>query len=148
MSLNKQRTYRTRSQSVAASVTGLIGVAIGIGMILEARYAEVWITGMVIVVLIAAYSARVASARISTSSNGIHVVNVFSSSRLAWDQIDKFDIGRSGIIPLVCRIHLRDGTTIHAFGIQERTNFPNGSAQGMANALNQELHARLADREG
>lgn len=47
-----------------------------------------------------------------------------------------------GLLPYVCLIHLRDGSRKQATGIQERTNFPSGSAESLAEELNAELARR------
>lgn len=79
-----------------------------------------------------------------TSEQGIRVINVFSTTDFSWGEIRGFEIGRSGLFPLVCLIRIDDGSTKHAFGIQERTNFPNGSAE----RVTEELNAELARRSG
>jgi hypothetical protein len=68
---------------------------------------------------------------------------VFSTFELPWQKIERFEIGESGLLPKVCVIHLEDGDEKRAMGIQERTNFPNGSAEAMADELNAELAMRI-----
>lgn len=89
---------------------------------------------------------RLAFARIESSERGIHVANVFTSFNLTWEQIDRFSIGRWTLLPYVCLIRLRDGTVQHATGIEENTNFANGSAEEIVDELNDELARRLPER--
>lgn len=94
-----------------------------------------------------AYSfLRLAFSKVDAFEKGIHVTNIFSSFDLAWDQIDQFSIGRWSLLPYVCLIHLSDGEMLHATGIEESTNFANGSAQTIVDELNRELVERLPDR--
>jgi hypothetical protein len=72
---------------------------------------------------------------------------MFSSFDLKWSQIERFDIGRSGMLPAVCRVHMKDGRVLRAFGIQE-SNYSAarrlGAAKAMAEDLNKELAAHKA----
>jgi len=77
-------------------------------------------------------------------TGGIKVRNLFSQFRLGWEEIERFDIGRSGVLGAVCRIHTRDGRTLRAFGIQESHVAAVGSkhpASELADTLNEELQA-------
>jgi len=85
---------------------------------------------------------RFTRAGIVTSEHGIHVVNLFTSFDLRWGEITEFRVGRWKLLPYACRIELRDGSAKVALGIQERTNFPSGSAETMAAELNEELGRR------
>lgn len=130
-------------QSIIIAAIGVISGAVAIGMMLEARHVDVLSADAVFLVVIVAICARAARSGITTSEAGVRVMNVFSTIDLSWSEIRRFDVGRSGIFPLVCLIHLNDGGVMRAFGIQERTNFPNGSAEQMADELNQELRDYL-----
>lgn len=70
--------------------------------------------------------------------NGIHVANIFSSYDVPWDDIERLDIGRWKINRQTCLVHTRDGKIRPANGLQESTNFPNGSAKTMVKELDQE----------
>jgi hypothetical protein len=85
---------------------------------------------------------RLALARISTSEQGIRVTNIFSSFELTWNEIDRFSIGKWQLLPYVCLIHLSNGGVRHATGIEENTNFANGSADEIVRELNEELASR------
>lgn len=89
---------------------------------------------------------RLARAGIVASGEGIYVANFASSFNLRWEEIERFDIGRWSFLPYVCLIHLRDGEVRHAFGIEESTQRPNGSAEEIIEELNNELARRLPDR--
>ena len=83
----------------------------------------------------------------------IRVVNFFGSFVVGWEEVERFEIGRSGNLGAVLLIELRNGETRHAFGIQElhlevvRRRFP---AHAVAEDLNRELAVRtgrdVADR--
>lgn len=87
---------------------------------------------------------------IFASEKQIHVRNVFGNLDIAWAEIERFDIGQSGIFPQVCRIHTKDGRVLRAFGIQEynislvrpKAKRP---AQRVAAELNEELAERIAE---
>jgi Bacterial PH domain len=91
---------------------------------------------------ICAISSRLALAGVFVQNTGIRVRNLFNAFTLRWDEIEKFNIGRSGVLGAVCRIHTHDGKTLRAFGIQESHLATVGSshpAVEIAEALNQEL---------
>ena len=88
---------------------------------------------------------RLALARIAASEQGIRVTNIFSSVELTWDEISYFSIGRWQLLPYVCLIHLNNGGLCHATGIEENTNFANGSAEEIVRELNEELARRRPD---
>ena len=69
--------------------------------------------------------------------------HISEAAHSKWEEIKGFDIGRSGLLPMVCRIHMRDGMMMHAFGIQE-TNLRTGAAKRLVDALNRELAERQA----
>lgn len=68
--------------------------------------------------------------------------NIFSRFKLGWTDIERFEIGRWGVFPYVGLIHLCSGEAKHVIGIQERTNFPDGSGEEMVNELNSEVRKR------
>jgi hypothetical protein len=142
VSLLTTQTYRSRSQSITIFGTVIVGGAVVIGMMLESRHVEVFIANVVFLAVLVAIGVRAARAGVVMSETGIRVMNVFSTVDLSWREIERFDVGRSGLFPLVCLIHLSDGSVLRTFGVQERTNFPNGSAEQMAEELNAELSQR------
>ena len=84
-------------------------------------------------------ASKMALATVIASPNGVHVVNTFSSFDLAWEQIDRFDLGRYGkVMSEVCRIHTRDGRVLPAIAVQEN-HIGGGSAVRMVEELNKEL---------
>jgi hypothetical protein len=136
------KTFRSRSQLVGGVGTAVVGLGLGVGSAISARgpgFAVAWVlTG----VLCAVMGLRLASARVCIDEAAVHVHNFFSSFDLKWDDVQKFEMGRWGAFPSVCLIRLRAGRSEHAFGLQESTNFPNGSAQSMVDQLNDELAGR------
>jgi hypothetical protein len=79
--------------------------------------------------------------------DGIHVANVFSSYDVPWNDIERLEIGRWRINRQTCLVHTRDGKARPANGLQESTNFPNGSAKEMIEELNQERPAHSIERQ-
>jgi PH (Pleckstrin Homology) domain-containing protein len=137
-----QRTYRSRGQAVTIAVIAVITAGVLIGMMLGARHRDVLVFEAVFLVAFLLICARAATAGVAVSERGIRVANVFSTTSLPWGTITRFEIGRSGLFPLVCIVRLSDGGTRRAFGIQERTNSPNGSAAAIVDELNAELSRR------
>jgi hypothetical protein len=87
---------------------------------------------------------RAAWAGVFASQSGIHVRNVFSNVDLRWGQIERFDIGQSGLFPKVCRIHMKDGKVLRAFGIQE-SNYASVRKLAIAQKIADELNKELAE---
>jgi hypothetical protein len=133
------KTFRSKGQLIGGVAVAVIGGGVGVGSIFSARspvFAVMWtFTGLLCVLM----GARLASARIRVDSSGIHVVNIFKSFDLDWPDIESFEMGRWSAFPSVCLISLSDGRHAHAFGLQESTNFANGSAQTMVDELTEEL---------
>jgi hypothetical protein len=133
------KAFRSRGQLIGGVAIAVIGGGVGVGSVFSARspvFAVMWaFTGLLSVHM----GARLASARIRVDSSGIQVVNIFKSFDLDWPDIESFEMGRWTAFPSVCLIHLSNGGCAHAFGLQESTNFANGSAQKMVDELTEEL---------
>jgi hypothetical protein len=137
-----QRRYYSRSQAVAIGVIVVGFFAIMSGGLFASPYVEVKIFVAASLLFMGVVGVRFIRAGIEVFESGIRVRNVFSTFELPWQDIAKFEIGGAGLFPMVCLIRLKTGETKHASGIQERTNFPNGSANEMAKELNAELAKR------
>jgi hypothetical protein len=136
--MNKH-VYRSREQAILGGIIGVIGCGVAIGMLLESKKtAGVVFVAMYFAVLLPII-VRFALSRVTASDSGVHVVNVFSSRKILWREIENFEIGRWSIFPYVCLIRLCNGQVEHAFGIQERTNFSDGSGKKLTGELNAEL---------
>jgi hypothetical protein len=141
--LNREGSlYRTKHHFVGGLIMAIIVAACTVGYLIDTEKIEVRIAAIIFFIVCGANSLRFAFAGIRATAKGIYVTNIFSSYRLKWSDIHKFRIGSWNIFPYVCLIDLKDGGIKHAFGIQERTNFPNGSAEQMAEELNAELSQR------
>jgi hypothetical protein len=138
------RRYYSRHQAITIAVAGGFFLFIFLSGIFASRYAGVKIFVAASVLVLGVIYVRAIRAGIDSTESGIEVRNVFFTFKLPWQVIERFEIGRSGLFPMVCLIHLRDGSSRHAFGIQERGNFPSGSAQ----SLTQELNVELARQTG
>jgi hypothetical protein len=138
------RRYYSRHQAIAIGVIVVVFFAIMSGGLFASPYVEVKAFVAVSLLLMGVVGVRFIRAGVEVFESGIRVRNVFSTFEVPWQQIEKFEIGESGLLPMVCLIHLKDGSEKHAVGIQERTNFPSGSAK----AITDELNAELAKRAG
>jgi hypothetical protein len=121
----KRHSYRSSSQTIACVLAPVVLAVLVAALAARpqpspheghGKYLPYMIA---FVVLFTAACWRAARARIVVSSNGVRVHNVLSSFALSWSEIERFDIGRSGLWPSVCRVHLRDGRILAAWGIQE-----------------------------
>jgi hypothetical protein len=134
--------YRTKHQFVGGVILATVVAACTVGYLIDTEKAEVRVAAIVFFVFCGGSSLRLAFAGIRATDQGIYVKNILSNHQFDWSDVHKFRIGPWSVFPYVCLIDLRDGRTKHAFGIQERTNFPNGSAEQMAEQLNAELVER------
>lgn len=143
LSTEKERVYRSSSHRPWSIVAIVFYGAIAVDFILQhpGRLSVV-----VFAILFGCISTlvfgRLAIAGIFTTQEGIQVKNIFAGFSLAWSDIDRFAIGRWSLLPYVCLIYLGDGRVLHASGIEENTNFANGSAEEIVRELNEELVRR------
>ncbi len=101
------------------------------------------------IVVITTLCLRAARTGIFVSTASVRVANVFRSLDLRWDTIERFDIGQSGLLPQVCRIHTKDGEVLRAFGIQENNvALLRSRAKRPAQKIVAELNVELARRRG
>jgi hypothetical protein len=139
-----KHVYRSSEQAIMGGIIGVIGSGVAIGMLLESKKTSGFVFVAVYFAVLLPIIVRFALSRVTASESGVHVANVFSSRKFLWEDIERFEIGSWGIFPYVCLIRLRNGRAEHAFGIQERTNFSDGSAKKMAGELNAELRGQVA----
>jgi hypothetical protein len=139
-----KRVYRSKEQAILSAIIGMIGLGAAIGLLIESKKAAGAIFTVLYFVVSLPIIFRFACSHISTSENGVHVVNVLSGSKIRWEEIETFSIGRWTLLPYVCLIHLRNGEAKHAVGIQERTNFADGSGEKLVGELNAELRGYTA----
>jgi hypothetical protein len=103
--------------------------------------------GILFILLLTPVCLRAGWTGIFASKNQIHVRNIFGSMDIAWTEIERFDIGQSGIFPQVCRIHTKDGRVLRAFGIQEyNISLVRPKTKRPAQKVVAELNAELAER--
>jgi hypothetical protein len=138
--------YRTRSQFIGGIAIAVVANVIALAKVLGNldKPSTIFI-GVLFSAIFSTVGGRLAWSAIVTSPEGIHVANFLSSFDLRWDEIDRFGIGRWKFLPYVCLIHMADGTSRHAFGIEESTQRPDGSAEEIADELNQELMKRRSN---
>jgi len=129
ISRSSKRVYRGRNTLILGAVWIVIANAIALGAIVQDPGS----------VRSGAIGFRFVRSGVEVFDAGIRVRNVFSTLELPWQQIEKFEIGDSGLLPMVCLIRLKGAETRRAVGIQERTNCPSGSAEAIVEELNSEL---------
>jgi hypothetical protein len=139
------REYYSRYQAIAGVFITIFYCLLFFSGVFEAELLEVRIFAAVNTIAFAALGFRMVRSRVAVFEWGIRVHNVFTTFELPWRDIARFGIGRSGLLPYVCLIYLRDGGRKQASGIQESTNFPGGSAEALAEELNAELAKRSED---
>lgn len=142
--MSRANTYRSSGQVWAGAVMTVLFGFIALASAIYAPSAGGKVVWVVFGLCICAVSVRVALAGVSVDATGVRVRNLFNDFALRWEEIEKFDIGRSGVLGAVCRIHTSDGQTLRAFGIQESHVAAVGSrhpASELAEALNEELRA-------
>ncbi|HWI94449.1 MAG TPA: hypothetical protein VNS60_00095 [Solirubrobacterales bacterium] len=139
--------YRTRSQLIGGIAIVLVANLIALGRVLgNLHHSSTAVVGVVFSVVFSAVGGRLAWSGVVTSRDGIHVANFLSSFDLRWGEIETFAIGRWKFLPFVCLIYMKNGDVKHAFGIEESTQRPDGSAEHMADELNKELARGLSAR--
>jgi hypothetical protein len=90
--------------------------------------------------------ARATLSAIIATHEGIRVVNLFKNLNFTWNEIDSFDIGQSGLLPQVCRIHTKDGKKWRAIGIQEmNVSLLQSQDKRPARKIVEQLNQELAD---
>lgn len=134
--------YRSQAQIIGGLLIGLFGTLLGVGLLLEAQRPRGVILAVAYLIAVIVICGRLANARLVVSENGVRISNVFSNTELQWGEIERFEIGRWQLFPYVCLVRLKSGEVKHAFAIQERTNFPDGSGERMAEQMNAELRQR------
>jgi hypothetical protein len=137
--------YQSRLQRVGGAVTGVVGGLLGISMLLEAERPGGRVFAVLFLATYVPVCIRFARARLVAQRDGVFIANVFSNRSFSWGEIERFEIGRWMLFPFVCLVRMRDGGVEHAFGIQERTNHPDESAETMVEELNEELARRSGE---
>jgi hypothetical protein len=95
------------------------------------------------------FAVRSATAAVFTDDEGVRVRNTFTTLRLLWDDIDRFELRGEGREARACVLILRDGSEIKAHGISSGYRwFPTSTspAPDLVDALNAELRATRALR--
>jgi hypothetical protein len=139
-----ERIYRCRSNTVAVVIWLVISNGFAISFIIRAPNSPSIVTLAILYGTVSTFVfVRLLWAGIFTSSEGVHIANVFESFDLQWNEIQRFEMGRWKVIPRTCLIHLRDGRVKHAAGVEESVNFPKGDAEKMVDDLNDQLSERL-----
>jgi hypothetical protein len=145
---SSNRVYRGRNTLISGAVWIVIANAIAVGAIVQDPGSTA------LVLLAVGYSAittticwRLMWSGIFVMQDGIHVANIFSSYDVPWASIERFEIGSWKINRQTCIVQTRDGRARPANGLQESTNFPNGSAEKMVDELNRERPAQPLKRQ-
>ena len=138
----RRRILRSQSQAASMMFLTVFFGFIAMSGVIYAPPLGGKITWAVFGLAICTISLRGAATSIVTYANGIRIRNLFGSHKLAWSEIEHFDIGRSGFLGAVCLIHTQNGRVLRAFGIQESHVAAVGRkhpAAEIASSLNEEL---------
>jgi hypothetical protein len=139
-----KRVYRSSEQAILIALTGLIGTgAIAVETLALSRP---W-GGHIGYLLFAAalgyfYLFRAARSGVYIEADGIRILNPFRSVRVPWKEIRYFSLKRYGLFPLTGHAELKDGTSIHVFGIQGPNRLLRPNSRG-AQRIIEALNARL-----
>lgn len=143
------RVYRSRSNVGAGVIWIALSNILAIGVIVREP------NNLLLVVLAGVYSVvatiffvRLIWAGIFVLEGRVHVANILSSFDVDPSEIDGIEIARWKLIPRTCVIRTHDGQVRPAFGLQESTNFPNGSAERLIDELRQELGGMALGSQG
>ena len=145
----RPRQLRSGEQSIVGGAMSVISLIIGIAVIVGVKDADgshptsALILGSVIV-FGAGVLARSALSCVRTSSTGLTVINPFRTRRIAWRDIDRFSLGRSGIYPRIGQAHLNDQRVVRLWAIQgvdPTTRHKNRKAEALITELNETLKA-------
>lgn len=142
------QTYKTTSQTIVAVVGGLAlsGVSlVSIARVIASEEPVATVPAVAFFVLVWAlalvYFGRVYRAGVVATPAGIVVRNVTHTRRLAWEEVEGFRLAAEPWYPAICRIDLRDGGRVLAYGVQGRAVSGAGkrAAGGQVDALNARL---------
>lgn len=106
-----------------------------------AMHEQSWPLSVIEVLLMAVVFARTAYAAVVIGPDELVVRNVFRTVTVPWSDVSGFTLGRYQLLSMVCLVHLTDGTTLHASGIQG-TGLGGNQAHGLVQRLNAFLAAR------
>jgi hypothetical protein len=140
------RVYRSRSQLIVGIFAMVMFDLFAVATIAHNphRLETIYLQSSIIILSTIIFG-RLAWAAVTIKDERLQVANIFSSFNLQWDQIERFELGRSGILPSVCRIRLKDGRTRSALGISE-SNYSAMRGRGAAGQMVEELNHELVVR--
>ena len=149
MQLSRGRRYQSPGVRLFFTTFAILGPALAL-MLISRESSEGASTTTRLVVLIVGFiwlpvGFRCAASSIIATTNGIRVVNPWSTQSLRWDEVETFCLGRWGILPRNCIVMLRDGRTVGVFGIAARNPniFKNDAkTDQIIDQLNVELRSR------
>lgn len=132
--------YRSRSNIIAGACLLVIADSLAIGAIVQApESTSLVIISVVYAIVSTVVCVRLMLARLTILPDRIHVANIISTFDLPRSDIEKYEVGRWKLTQRTCLIHTHDGQIKPALGLQESTNFPNGSVEQVVDELNQKL---------
>jgi hypothetical protein len=85
--------------------------------------------------------------RVKATSSGVEVRNFVASRSISWREIERFTVGPFQLLPAVCIILLRDGSSYRAGAIQA-PNLTRGRTVNGATRLVDALNQRLGEARG
>jgi len=116
-------TYRTRSAVVVDLACALLAPPLISAPALFGTWHGAQPIRFVFVALgliLSIISVRLAYCAIHVEPSGIRIVNPTSSRSIDWREIDRFELGRWGLLPRNCLVRLLDGSSVGVWAISAR----------------------------
>jgi hypothetical protein len=142
-----RRVIRSREQAIGIAVVGVVGSILGLAEALSRPEVGAPRT-VASVIIAAAWGAfcilRAARAGAYVTQEGVRILNPLRTRFIPWNRIEGFSLRRWGLAPLMGHVDLKDGTSLHIFGIEAPnalTRPRNQSAQRLIAELNEMLDA-------
>jgi hypothetical protein len=149
--MSVKTVYRSREQALGIALTWLVVPAVSIVSFLMPGPLSVPARAVGIGIMVALTCwclLRVARSGVFLEDGGVGVLNPLRTVRIPWSQIRCFSLKRYKLFPLTGHVELKDGTSVHIFGIQAPHPLlrpRNQSAQRIVEALNERLRQRGSD---
>jgi hypothetical protein len=132
--------YSTPYITIAFGGIAAICLVAGVSVI-AARHSRLAIT--VTLLVLATWSVRLALARLVADERGVRVRGALRTVNIPWGEISQFSIGRWWFLGCVLLVHRSDGRRLPVVGVEGITGQPSSSMSKRAQAVADELNARL-----
>lgn len=133
------RTYKNKTRVwSAAFLFGVAGPLEAAAFIRNVGEPRGMISSAVVLILIVLICLQVALSRVEASPEGILVINMVIRYRVAWREIERFEIVER-VTGIVCKIVRTDGGHSFISAVGERLWRPSGEGAALTAELNREL---------